>query len=91
MADKKFCGNGKSFGKYGGINLGIKVSDLIVNEKGWANIVVSPKKDKPGEYYAYNDEYDQKNFKGNERAEQERQSFQPNEPLYEERKPKPPF
>ena len=57
MSDKKFCGNGKKWGNFGGIKLGLKQSDLVFNDKGWCNIIVSPKKDKPEEYYAYIDDF----------------------------------
>lgn len=58
MADKKFCGNGSSFGQYGSIKIGLKFSDLPKpNEKGWINLIVGQKKDKPGEYYVCHDEF----------------------------------
>ena len=57
MSEKKFCGNGKTWGQYGNIKLGIRVADLIVSETGWANIIIAQKKDKPDEWYAYNDEW----------------------------------
>jgi hypothetical protein len=58
MADKKFCGNGKPFGKYGGFKLGIKASDLPEpNAGGYINLVMSPTKADPDKYYIAVDDW----------------------------------
>ena len=80
MTDKKFCGNGKSFGQYGGIRIGIRASELPPpNDKGWINLIVSPKKD--GTYYVAWDDYNPKGAKSEEREESKRQGFQPNDKI----------
>ena len=76
MSDKKFCGNGKAFGNYGQIRMGFRKDDLVFNDKGWANVIIAEKKDKPGEYYAYVDDFKPGAQKQDEAEEKERQSFQ---------------
>lgn len=45
MAQKQYVGNGKAFGDYGCIKFGLKVSDLIPNDKGYVNLVIGPKRE----------------------------------------------
>lgn len=58
MADKKFCGSGAAFGQYGSIKVGLRADQLPApNERGYINVIVSPKRDKPGEYYVAVDDF----------------------------------
>ena len=61
MAEKKYCGQGKAFGDYGSVKIGLRAADLPpANEAGYINIVVAKRKeasDKGNTHYAYVDEY----------------------------------
>ena len=52
MSDKKYCGSGKEFGKYGDINVTINLSDItkdMITEyegKKYLRVVVSKKREK---------------------------------------------
>lgn len=59
MSEKKYVGNGKVFGKYGNINIGLKASDLPKpNDRGYINLTIGKKKDKDGEYWVAINDYD---------------------------------
>jgi hypothetical protein len=61
MAEKKYCGQGKEFGDYGSVKIGLRAADLPpANEAGYINIVVAKRKevsDKGNTHYAYVDEF----------------------------------
>lgn len=41
---KKYCGSGKA-GKFEQVRIGLKYSDLVPNEKGFVNIILSKRKE----------------------------------------------
>ena len=45
MNDRKFVGRGKEFGQYGNIKIGLKMSDLVANDKGYVNLVIGKKRE----------------------------------------------
>lgn len=45
MAEKVYVGKGKVVGNYGQIKLGIRVSELTVNENGYCNLIVQKMKE----------------------------------------------
>ena len=47
--EKKYVGNGREIGNFGDISIGIRYSDLVPNEKGYINLVVSKMKN-PNQY-----------------------------------------
>jgi len=93
MADKKYVGNGKVVGKFDHIAIGVKYSDLVPNEKGWCNLIVAKRRemDKYGNTHTvYINDWTPQSGRGQqseERREQERQNFQPNDPFPEEPSP----
>lgn len=58
MSDNVYVGNGKKHPKWDGcISFGLTKEHLKIlsdhlNDKGWVNIIISPKKDDPDKYYA---------------------------------------
>ena len=55
---KQYCGNGKSFGEWGGIKVGLEADKLpSPNDRGYINVIVTPKRDKPGEFSVYVDTF----------------------------------
>ena len=49
MSEKIYVGKGKPIGKFGNLKIGIRVSDLVPNEKGYVNLIIQEMK-KPDEY-----------------------------------------
>jgi len=49
MSEKIYVGKGKPIGKFGNLKIGIRVSDLVPNEKGYVNLITQEMK-KPDEY-----------------------------------------
>ena len=51
MAEKIYCGFGKTFGEYGSIKVSINVKDrdgnqiIKANEKGWINLIVTRRRE----------------------------------------------
>lgn len=84
MSEKIYVGNGRRVGKFGQIAIGLKASELPApNDKGYINLIIGGKRDKDGEYWVAVNDYDPKEHKSEEKAERERQGFQPNDPLPE--------
>lgn len=46
---KQYVGRGKEFGNFGNIKIGLKITDLKPNEKGYINLVIGKKKE-PDQY-----------------------------------------
>lgn len=43
--ERNYVGKGKVVGKFGNIRIGLKPSELVPNEKGWVNLIVSQMKE----------------------------------------------
>jgi hypothetical protein len=84
MSDKKYVGGGK-VANYGIINIGIRAKDLPVpNEKGYINLCVGSRREvsKFGETHSvWVNDWVPGAGRTEERQEQTRQSFQPNDPI----------
>lgn len=48
-SERQFVGSGKLLGNFGDIKIGIKVADLVPNEKGYVDLIVSKMK-KPNKW-----------------------------------------
>lgn len=87
MAEKIYVGSGKIVGRYGNISIGIRVADLLPNERGYVNLIVAERRepDKYGKTHSvYIDDWTPsgaRDARSEERQEQTRQSFQPNDSL----------
>jgi hypothetical protein len=88
MADKQYVGSGKKFGQYDQLKIGIRFADLPTpNERGYINLIVSQMRqpDKAGNTHTvYVDDWTPnaaKDAKNEERAEQTRQGFQPDDDM----------
>ena len=58
MPDKKYVGNGKTFGEFNNIKIGLKANDLPEpNDRGYINLIIGEKKDEPGEYWVAIDDW----------------------------------
>jgi hypothetical protein len=63
-----YVGNGKKHPKFDGcISMGFTKEHLEVlktnlNDKGWVNVIISPKRDDPEKYYAKIDDYKKEPF-----------------------------
>lgn len=56
--DKKFCGNAKPWGKFGGFKIGLKASDLPEpNANGYINLIMNPTRNDPEKYYVAVDDW----------------------------------
>jgi hypothetical protein len=87
MADHHYVGTGKVVGRFGNISIGIRYADLNPNDRGYVNLIVAERKspDQWGKTHTvYVDDWTPnagRDQRGEERHEQSRQNFQPNDPL----------
>jgi hypothetical protein len=98
MATPIYCGRGRKHGKFKDcISMGfseedIKILQANVNERGYANVLISPTRENRDKYYAKIDDYQPRSEqRQEERAEQERQGFQPNDKIEPEKSDDLPF
>lgn len=81
MAEKQFIGNCKKIGAWA-TGIGLHKDKCVFDERGWLNIVVVHNSDSDKKPYAYiNDWKPNSEAKKEERAEQERRGFQPNDKI----------
>ena len=86
MSAPTYCGNGKKHHKFDGvISVGFSAAHLKIlqdnlNEQGWVNVLISPQREHPEKYSVKIDDW-KPNSRADERQEQERQSFQADDPI----------
>ena len=92
MADKKnFIGRCKKIGNWA-TGIGLSKDSCVFDERGWLNIVVVHNADNPDKKpYAYIDDWKPNSARAEEKAEQERQGFQPNDSIEPDKKDELPF
>lgn len=81
---RQYVGNGKEFGNYGSIKIGIKVAELKPNAAGYVNLVVGRNKDGKNQYgnthYVFVDDYVPPNREGSSPQPRQQQSQTPAQP-----------
>ena len=93
MADKQYVGSGKIVGRYNNLSIGIRVADLVANERGYCNLIVAQRRepDKYGNTHSvYIDDWtpnSRRDQRTEERQEESRQGFQPDDVLPSQSQP----
>ena len=87
MGEPIYVGNAKRGHFPNSVSIGFNMEHLKtlahnLNEGGWVNLIVSPQKKNPDKYSVKIDDWKPENAeRSEERAEQKRQGFQPNDQI----------